>query len=54
MNQSIDDRTAFQHVFERIAANVEQTIQGKDDVIRLTLVALLEEGHVLLEDVPGV
>ena len=44
----------FQTAFERIAANVERTIQGKGEVIRLALVALMAEGHLLLEDVPGV
>jgi MoxR-like ATPase len=48
------DVADFQPAFERIASNVERTIQGKGDVIRLTLVALVAEGHVLLEDVPGV
>ena len=38
---------------ERIAANVEQVIVGKRDVIDLVLVALLCEGHILFEDVPG-
>jgi MoxR-like ATPase len=33
---------------------VAQVIVGKDDVIELCLVALLCEGHVLLEDVPGI
>ena len=41
-------------LFERIAGNVERIIQGKDDVIRLSLVTLIAEGHLLLEDVPGV
>jgi MoxR-like ATPase len=44
----------FQMMFERIAANVERIIQGKDEVIRLALVTLVAEGHLLLEDVPGV
>ena len=44
----------FQMTFERIASNVEKIIQGKDDVIRLSLVTLVAEGHLLLEDVPGV
>ena len=44
----------FQMTFERIASNVEKIIQGKDDVIRLSLVTLIAEGHLLLEDVPGV
>ena len=38
---------------ERLADNVERVIVGKRDVIDLVLVALLVEGHVLLEDVPG-
>ena len=44
----------FQSTFEDIAANVEQVIQGKGSIVRLSLVALLSEGHILLEDVPGV
>lgn len=39
---------------ERIIANVEQVIIGKRRVIEYLVVALLCEGHVLLEDVPGV
>ena len=54
MSDTAGDLSGFQATFERIAANVEQTIQGKGEVIRLTLVALLAEGHILLEDVPGV
>ena len=38
----------------RIQANVERVIIGKRDTIELLLVALLCEGHVLIEDVPGV
>ena len=34
-------------------ANVGKVIKGKDDVIRLCLVCLLAEGHVLFEDMPG-
>ncbi|MGH2816868.1 MAG: AAA family ATPase [Actinomycetota bacterium] len=48
------DFSFFLTTFERIVANVEQTIQGKDDVIRLAMVSLVAEGHILLEDVPGV
>ncbi len=39
---------------ERVIANVEQVIVGKRSVIELILVALLCEGHVLIEDVPGI
>ena len=38
----------------RVIENVERVIVGKHDVIELLIVALLCEGHVLLEDVPGV
>jgi MoxR-like ATPase len=37
----------------RIAANVEKVVHGKPEVIRLVIAALLAEGHVLIEDVPG-
>ena len=40
--------------FERIASNVETVIQGKRDAVELILLALVSEGHVLIEDVPGV
>jgi MoxR-like ATPase len=48
------DFSFFRETFERVATNIEKTIQGKGEIIRLALVALLAEGHVLLEDVPGV
>jgi len=44
----------FGQHFNRIAGNVETVIQGKRDVIELILLALVSEGHVLVEDVPGV
>jgi MoxR-like ATPase len=37
----------------KVKANVEKVIVGKGDVVELTIVALLCEGHILLEDVPG-
>ena len=39
---------------DRIMKNISRVIVGKDQTIELLLVALLAEGHVLLEDVPGV
>ncbi|SEG65788.1 MoxR-like ATPase [Saccharopolyspora kobensis] len=39
---------------QRIAANVEQVLVGKPEVVRVALVTLLAEGHLLVEDVPGV
>ena len=38
----------------RIRDNIEQVIEGKPEVVRLCLVVLLAEGHLLIEDVPGV
>ncbi|MCB0188775.1 MAG: AAA family ATPase [Caldilineaceae bacterium] len=43
-----------QSIGERLLRNVQQVIVGKDAEIRLTLLALLCEGHLLIEDVPGV
>src|SRR5215212_4629422 len=43
-----------QAIGERLLKNVQQVIVGKDQEIRLTLLALLCEGHLLIEDVPGV
>ena len=48
------DVSVFADRFETVVANVEQAIQGKGDAIRLALVCLLAEGHLLIEDVPGV
>jgi MoxR-like ATPase len=39
---------------DRIIENISRVIVGKDQAIELLLVGLLAEGHVLLEDVPGV
>jgi MoxR-like ATPase len=39
---------------ERVVANVERVIIGKHAEVRMALVALLCEGHILIEDVPGV
>jgi MoxR-like ATPase len=41
-------------VGERIRARIDKVIEGKPEVSRLALVVLLAEGHLLIEDVPGV
>jgi len=41
-------------IAERILANVERVIIGKAEPVRLALIALMCQGHVLIEDVPGV
>ncbi len=38
----------------RIAKSVEGVIEGKPEIVRTTLTVLLAEGHLLIEDVPGV
>jgi MoxR-like ATPase len=43
-----------QELAERVVANVERVIVGKHGEVRMALVALLCEGHILIEDVPGV
>nr|WP_290669109.1 MoxR family ATPase [Ardenticatena sp.] len=47
------DVAPVQTFAERVIANVETVLVGKRDAIELLVVALLCEGHVLLEDVPG-
>jgi MoxR-like ATPase len=41
-------------VVGRVRDNIERVIEGKADVVSSTLVVLLAEGHLLIEDVPGV
>ncbi|MEV7086589.1 MoxR family ATPase [Streptomyces sp. NPDC093085] len=52
-----DDRASLTDLTttaERVRASVEGVIEGKPEVVRLSLTVLLAEGHLLLEDVPGV
>jgi MoxR-like ATPase len=42
-----------QEIAQRIMNNVEEVIVGKHEAVRLTVIALLCEGHLLIEDVPG-
>lgn len=44
----------FQQQFQGIAGAVNRFILGKPEVVDMALVCLLAEGHLLLEDVPGV
>lgn len=45
---------SYNKKIERIIHNISKVMVGKEEVITLSLVALLARGHVLLEDVPGV
>jgi MoxR-like ATPase len=48
------DLETLARVVGRVRDNVERVIEGKADVVQSTLVVLLAEGHLLIEDVPGV
>jgi MoxR-like ATPase len=50
----VPDTATFQRRFHELAGNIEDFIRGKPEVVRLALVCLLAEGHLLIEDVPGV
>ncbi|MFT4219596.1 MAG: MoxR family ATPase [Microbacterium sp.] len=45
---------AFARATAGILASIEQVIDGKPQAVRSALVCLLAEGHLLIEDVPGV
>jgi MoxR-like ATPase len=47
------DAESFKAHFDEVADNVETVIKGKSEVVRLALVAILCEGHILFEDLPG-
>jgi MoxR-like ATPase len=44
----------FEEHFEALVSNVERVIQGKREIIQLALTCLVADGHLLIEDVPGV
>ena len=48
------DLETLARVLARVRANIERVIEGKPDVVSSALVVLLAEGHLLIEDVPGV
>ena len=50
---SATDVSFIRDFAQRVRANVEKVIVGKQDVIDLLLTAMIAQGHVLLEDVPG-
>jgi MoxR-like ATPase len=49
-----DDLDMLAQVARRIRSAIESVIEGKPDVVRTALTVLLAEGHLLIEDVPGV
>ena len=46
--------TATSNQISQLQSSISRVIRGKDEVIRLAIVALLAKGHLLIEDVPGV
>ena len=46
--------SAFQQVFDDITTNIATVVRGKNEVIHLLVLALVCDGHVLIEDVPGI
>jgi MoxR-like ATPase len=56
-NMTGDQLTAFESVYDKIETlrdNIEKVIVGKRNVVDLAITCLLAEGHLLIEDVPGV
>lgn len=45
---------SFDKEIEKLSDNIEKVIIGKPEVVKMALVALLAQGHLLIEDVPGV
>ena len=54
MALSSEDLAWFGGKYEKVAGNIERVIQGKRDAIELVVSSMVSEGHVLIEDVPGV
>ena len=52
--QPAERAETFAELFGAVADNIARVIQGKPDVIELMLLCLVSEGHLLVEDVPGV
>ncbi|UJL47218.1 MoxR family ATPase [Virgibacillus sp. NKC19-16] len=48
------ETTVYNEKIETVLTNINKVIIGKEEAATLSLVALLAQGHVLLEDVPGV
>ncbi|WP_046472061.1 AAA family ATPase [Allosalinactinospora lopnorensis] len=51
---SPEDTGAVIAVAERVGRAIETVIEGKPDVVRIALTVLIAEGHLLIEDIPGV
>ena len=52
--ETVAEPRTFADLFGAISSNIQAVIQGKREVIDLVLLCLVSEGHLLIEDVPGV
>jgi MoxR-like ATPase len=50
----VADEAIFQRRFGEVSRNIDDFIRGKPKVVHLALVCLFAQGHLLIEDVPGV
>lgn len=53
MSMTPEDATRFAADLDQLVDAVEEVLLGKNRIVRLAFTALLSEGHLLLEDVPG-
>ncbi len=54
MTDTAPPTTTFSTLFESIVGNIATVVRGKREAIEFAVMALLAEGHLLIEDVPGV
>jgi MoxR-like ATPase len=57
MTRAVPDAPALDEligVTDRMRAGIDRVVSGRPDLVRITVAVLLAEGHLLLEDVPGV
>ncbi len=52
--QTPADGATFADTYDDVVSNVERVIQGKREVVSLVMLCLVSDGHLLIEDVPGV
>lgn len=52
--EPLPPHASFVHLVDAVVRNVGKVIKGKDEAIELALICLLADGHLLIEDVPGV
>ncbi len=54
MTDTAEATSTFSSLYEGIVSNIATVVHGKRDAIEFAVIALLAEGHLLIEDVPGV